>query len=719
MIAPDPVSLRTADRDLAQTATVSSILYLVAWLVVIYTTEVSGELPLVSISGIVLLGLAFAIRLVLGAGFEKLYERMPRQRWQLAYCTTVAINSGIWGVLNAIVTWHYFPAWPAFLITTCTAGLAAGGTTALHTHLRLSRIFIVLMLVPGMLTLTLMSAAESTIFGLIYLLYFLYLTGFGKQLNNRYWEAMRNSRLLEEKVEQLQEARIQAEAASHAKSQFLANMSHEIRTPLNAVLGFAQLGRRTSQDTHAKNHFSRIQASGQHLLGIINEILDLSKLDSGKLRIDSLPFDLAANVNLTVDFVRESARGKDLGLAVEYDPGLPSWVTGDPHRLRQILVNLLGNAIKFTRQGEVRLAVHPRNTDICFSVIDSGIGMDSEQVSRIFMAFEQADGTTTRRYGGTGLGLAISRDLAMLMGGEITVESTPGAGSTFTLCLPLTGTLPAAQGTDIHEQPAENRLAGMHVLAVEDDELNRMVIREMLEIEGASVVLANNGQQAMDRLVEEDPAAFSIVIMDVQMPLMDGYEATRQIHAIAPYLPVIGLTAHAMEEERERCLAAGMMDRVTKPIDAEDLVMTLQKLSIPGTSISTTPAGTSAGNPPPPDNQPGESLPGIDIDGAYRQLKCDWPALKNILVQFYIQHRESSEKTATLITRGNIEDAREIAHGIRGSSGYFGAWKLHRESGAMEEACKTGNMDTAKEKMTPFCAALDEVINGLEHLNDY
>ena len=221
-----------------------------------------------------------------------MYERLTSHRWQQAYGTTVLVNAGTWGGLNAILIWYYFPSWPAYLISFCTAGLAAGGTTATHTHLRLSQAFVVLMLVPSAVTLMMVGEADSRVIGLLYLLYFLFLMVLSRQLNRRYWDALRNSRLLEEQVVQLQEARNLAEAANRAKSQFLANMSHEVRTPLNAVLGLAQVGKRSSHDLEARDRFGYILTSGRHLLGIVNEILDLSKLDAGKLRVDSLPFKL-------------------------------------------------------------------------------------------------------------------------------------------------------------------------------------------------------------------------------------------------------------------------------------------------------------------------------------------------------------------------------------------------------------------------------------------
>jgi len=352
--------------------------------------------------------------------------------------------------------------------------------------------------------------------------------------------------------------------------------------------------------------------------------------------------------------------------------------------------------------------------------MDTGIGMDSAQITDLFEAFEQADGKTTRRFGGTGLGLAISRDLATLMGGDITVESVLDQGSTFTLCLPLTKTRQPEHHVQREPQTSGARLAGLTVLAVEDDELNRMVLREMLEYEGASVVLADNGQQALDRLEKLGPASFDIAIMDVQMPEMDGYETTRRIHAVAPSLPVIGLTAHAMAEEKERCLAAGMVAHVSKPVDEDYLVAVLLQQLLPAGVQQDHASPEMANIKPSPvlDERRHSLLAGIDADGAMKNLKCDWSTFKKILWSFYTQRCHSSEEIGTLLARGAIDEAREIAHGIRGGSGYLGAWKLHQEATAMEEACMTGDLDIAMQHMPPFCLSLEEVIAGIKGLDE-
>ena len=707
----DPSLTRVADKDLAKDATVGSVFFLVSWLFIIYTTNVANELPLISMTGILLFGLLTATRLVLGLGFERLYERMTPGRWQYAFGAIVLINGLTWGALSATLVWSYFPSWPAYLTLICTAVLGAGAANTLNTHLRLLMGFLVLAAVPSVIPLIVNSATDSTGFGILLLLFILFLMGFGRQLNHRYWNSLLSSH-------QLEIALHKAEVANRAKSQFLANMSHEIRTPLNAVLGLAQVGRRNSQELDARNRFSHILASGQHLLGIVNEILDLSKLDAGKLRIASIPFELIANVNEALEFVQESANTKGLNLTVEHDPELPEWIKGDPLRLRQILVNLLGNAVKFTKQGEVRLTVYRVNTHICFAVIDTGIGIDAEQIPRLFDAFEQADGATTRIHSGTGLGLAISRDLARLMGGSITVESMPDQGSTFTLCLPLIKTTPSEHYAESDDLPTGARLAGVSVLAVEDDELNRIVLREMLEYEGATLFLAKNGQQALDRLEEVGSTEFDIVIMDVQMPEMDGYETTRRVHSIAPSLPVVGLTAHALVEERERCLNAGMVAHLTKPIDASHLVTVLEQLLPPISKqeIPAVPEVESVKHLPAIEEPRYDSLPGIDIDGALKNLKCDFPTFKQILLTFYRQRRNNCEEITELLARGDIEQAEDIVHALKGSSGYLGASKLHHEAVAMEEACKGGDIDVAMDQLSWFRLSFEEVMDGLKRL---
>ena len=383
-----------------------------------------------------------------------------------------------------------------------------------------------------------------------------------------------NRKALEEAREA---ARLEAERLARVKSEFLANMSHEIRTPLNGVLGMAQVGYRGSAGRKEHQTFGRIIESGRLLLGIIDDILDFSKIEAGKMNLEHAPFQPARMLERLGALMAERARLQGIGLHVEKAPDLPASCLGDPLRTEQILMNLLSNAIKFTEQGRVLLWAGQSAERLLFRVTDTGIGMSPGQVARIFSPFEQADGSTTRKFGGTGLGLTISRRLAELMGGHIRVESSPGVGSVFELSLPLevcqAGTPEPAPVFPVLVQP----LAGLSVLAAEDNEVNQLVLEDMLVGEGARVVMVGNGREAVDCIRREGARAFDIVLMDIQMPEMDGLEATRQILQLAPDLPIIGQTAHAMAEEKERCLAAGMVDHLAKPLELDDLVAAVLK----------------------------------------------------------------------------------------------------------------------------------------------
>jgi CheY-like chemotaxis protein/HPt (histidine-containing phosphotransfer) domain-containing protein len=473
---------------------------------------------------------------------------------------------------------------------------------------------------------------------------------------------------------ELAAARDQAERLARAKSEFLANMSHEIRTPLNAVLGLARIGARDSAGRESHATFGQIQDAGEHLLGVINDILDFSRLDAGKLVIEPRPLALAAALANAASFVAGAAKQKGIGYEVDAAPDLPAWVTGDSQRLQQILVNLLANAVKFTEQGEVRLRVARDGEASYVKVSDTGIGMSAEQLARLVKPCEQADSSTTRRYGGSGLGLAISQDLARLMGGEITVDSVPGAGSAFTLRLPLpeaASALPASArsvppGPAAPVVPAERRLAGLRLLAAEDVAVNRMILEDLLVHEGASVVFAEHGQQALERLDEAGASAFDAVLMDIQMPVMDGFEATRRLHEIAPALPVVGLTAHALADERERCLAAGMAAHVTKPIDTDVLVAAILR-------HTERPARVSSPSP---------LAPASGEVGA-----IDWPALlarysgrqtfvAKLAATARESHTDTPAKLRAAIERHDPETLAFLAHTLKGLAGNLMARRL-------------------------------------------
>ena len=396
---------------------------------------------------------------------------------------------------------------------------------------------------------------------------------------------------LEETVRQrtaeLETARQEAERLSRIKSEFLANMSHEIRTPLNGVLGLAQIGQRDHAGS-ARQIFDQILDSGRLLLGIINDILDFSKIEAGQLHLETLPVNLADLLTSATAPFRDRAQAKGIALHTHLSADLPALIDTDPLRLEQILLNLLSNAVKFTVQGEVRMTAEVRSERLVLTVADSGIGMNAQLVSDLFRPFVQADGSTTRQYGGTGLGLSITKRLVEMLGGDMAAFSEPGLGTRFEVILPLavgpqSARLTEAEGPappdELPTPPAPGqRLLGLRVLAAEDNQVNQWVLTELLQLEGALVTMVPNGLAAVECLSAEGGAqAFDVVLMDIQMPIMDGHEATRRIKAIAPGLPVIGQTAHAMAEERHKCLAVGMIDLVVKPINLETLVQAVRR----------------------------------------------------------------------------------------------------------------------------------------------
>jgi PAS domain S-box-containing protein len=506
--------------------------------------------------------------------------------------------------------------------------------------------------------------------------------------------------MVAERTADLEAARAEAERLAAVKSEFLANMSHEIRTPLNAVLGLARIGARDSAGHAAHATFARIRDAGQHLLGVINDILDFSRLDAGKLSIESHPFALAAALANAASFITGAATQKGLSYAVTASPELPAWVRGDAQRLQQILVNLLSNAVKFTEHGEVRLRVAPDGENIYFKVIDSGVGMSAEQIERLFRPFEQADSSTTRKYGGSGLGLAISRNLALLMGGEITVDSAPGAGSSFTLRLPL----PAAQAEVpvlAAANPGRRRLAGLHLLAAEDVEVNRLVLEDLLLHEGAHVLFAENGLQAIEQLEATGVSAFDAVLMDVQMPVMDGLEATRRIHALAPALPVIGLTAHALGDEREKCLAAGMVEHVTKPIDVDALVAAILR------HADAAEGEVSAAHP----GSAGQG--GFDEVALLARYDGREAFVARLATTVLTSHRDTPERLRAAAAAHDLAALGFTAHGLKSMAGNLLASGVQDRARRLEFAARRGDAEAAIALADGLAQATDALLAAL------
>lgn len=400
-------------------------------------------------------------------------------------------------------------------------------------------------------------------------------------------QANRNLRFERDRAEQLAQ---RAEAASQAKSEFLANMSHEIRTPMNGIIGMADLALDASTEAERQDYIKVVKSSAESLLGIINDILDFSKIEANKLMLESVPFKLHQVVSDTLKTLASRAQQKGIDLQCQIAANVPASVVGDPTRLRQVLINLVGNAIKFTEHGEIKVeldleSISTTSAKLKVVVQDTGIGIPADKLDSIFESFSQADASTTRQYGGTGLGLSISSRLVELMGGEMSVESQVGQGSRFqfSLVLGIADSVPEATPAPAPEPVA--RIATLSILLVEDNPVNQKLATLLLSKWGHKVTPALNGQEALDRL-HNASEHYDVVLMDIQMPVMGGLEATQLIrqHEASnnrPRQPIIAMTANAMQGDREACLAAGMDDYLSKPINKDQLAEKLSRF-MPG-----------------------------------------------------------------------------------------------------------------------------------------
>ncbi len=520
------------------------------------------------------------------------------------------------------------------------------------------------------------------------------------------------------------ESRQAAESASVAKSQFLANMSHELRTPMNAILGMTDLALTEDLPPRVRDYLETARESADVLLGILNEILDLSRIDSGRFELESTGFSLHKAVEQVIKTLRLRAREKGLALICSLRPEVPDRVVGDPLRFRQILINLVDNAIKFTHAGTVAVKADVREQSretvrIEFSVSDTGIGIRPEDQERIFKPFTQADASTTRNYGGTGLGLTISRKLVELMHGHLRVDSLPGLGSTFhfTVSLDLPEKGSGEGGVAGPDRPVAAGRRPLRVLLAEDTPTNQKLAAYLLTRRGHSVEIAQNGKHAVDLAGRRD---YDVILMDVQMPVMDGLQATAAIRAledpVRANLPIIAMTAHALKEDAERCLAAGMDAYVSKPIQADEFIELVEVLGEAENGTGAD-AGSDGGDGP---RRPGGAAPPVAVFDSEEAVKRCF-GRREFLAEFAKSFSDDADASIQQMkedaARGRTDSVLEAAHRLKNTVIYLASEPVLQEILEVENAARAADPDlvrTALDRLELQAGALKIALRNFE-----
>ncbi len=682
---------READRSMARRSLPGTLVYPVACLLLGVSSTYSRDFPqLVWALGGMSLIIALA-RCFLVWRFETLHSNNPQASrwWFAAGVITAAI---LWSALSSLASLFYGVSWPAFLgllITTAFSAMAMG-VYARSRHLVHG--YAITLLGPHIVVGVVVGGVEGFWITVSLVLFLAYLASAGQHRHIELWRGWCHARLLEVRVAELEVARSEAEIARDSRDRFLATMSHEIRTPLGGILGMSELLASSDDLEKARQYSKVLQTAAESLLSLVDGVLDFSKIEAGKLEIAAIDFSLQKSINEVIELLSPRARRKGIGLELALPSNLPDWLIGDPLRLRQILINLVGNAIKFTDEGRVKVSATWESEGerlwIRFEIDDTGIGMGREAQAKIFTAFSQGDSSISRRYGGTGLGLSICLNIVRLLGGEIRCESSSGLGSTFWFRIPFVASkLGPGESSLDRDQPstAEIRLRELNsprVLLVEDNEVNRLVAVRILETLGITANAARDGVEALGKLEDQH---YDLILMDCEMPVLDGYETTREVRRRQlgqRHTPIVALTAHALAEDRERCLGVGMDDYLAKPFLRGSLITVLDRWL----GDRELPAGKQTPKLKSPDAFRGASgeLDPEQVE-SLRQLGRDGSDAFAQIAQIFL--RRGRVLLSEIRQATEVHDASAVrlrAHSLSGSAGNIGAQRLSTLSRELE-----------------------------------